>query len=72
MAITVGGTAHKVAQTPAQPTKANTQNSKEAKDTPNKTSRDLAPAIKQAAQLAGGPAVKVAAQAVGALLNTKA
>ncbi|HSB97644.1 MAG TPA: hypothetical protein VLC91_14395 [Spongiibacteraceae bacterium] len=74
MAITVGSAAQKSPQTPTQSAKPRPQGGKEGKDAASKP--DLAPALKQAAQFAANPALntaaKVATQAVGAFLNTKA
>lgn len=73
MAMSVGASAQKIPQPQIQPLKPQTQSSRDSKDT--LSSADLAPALKQAVQCAGGPtaaATQVATQAVGSLLNTKA
>jgi len=74
MAISVGASAQRATQAPAQPIKAQTQASKG-----DAAKTDLAPGIKQAAQIAAcpagvvaGAATQAASQAVGALVNTKA
>lgn len=84
MAITVGPAAHKAVQAQSQQAQGKSAKSQtQARHQPERESRSatvlkaaLTPALKQAAQLAAGPvgevAVKMAAGAVGALLDTKA
>jgi hypothetical protein len=76
MAISVGASAQKAAQTPIQAAKQAARPQPQANNDGGATSKtDLAPGLKQAAQIAAGPTAQAAAQAVtavGALVNTKA